>query len=162
MNLRRTWIGFAVLFALVGINDAAAQETIGSFSYAELSEGGSDRSSIASFGYNYEGGLVWKCEANGLNVLFILPQAVGDGGDEIAIEYGFGGAAPANQQTWLYSAEDLLATMPQAAVATFTTAARSAGTITVRATDPASGSSASYEIPLQQLGSALERLSCAS
>jgi len=162
MNLRRTWTAFALIFVLVGVQDATAQETIGSFTYAQLSEGGADRSSIASFGYNYEGGLVWKCEANGLNVFFILPQALGDGGSEITIEYGFGGAAPANGQSWQYSADDLLATMPQGSVAAFTTAARSASTITVRATDPGSGSSASYEIPLQQLGSALERLSCAS
>jgi hypothetical protein len=162
MNFRRTWIGFAILFAVVGVSEASAQESIGSFSYAEQSEGGADRSSIATFGYNYEGGLVWKCEESGLNVMFILPQALGEGGSEITIEYGFGGAAPANKSTWAYSASDLLATMPRSAVAGFTTAARGAGSITVKATDAGSGQSGTYELTLDQLGSALGRLDCAS
>ncbi|MEX2584288.1 MAG: hypothetical protein WD766_13530 [Gemmatimonadota bacterium] len=162
MNQRRLWIAVALFVSVVGVSDASAQETIGSFSYAELSEGSADRSSIATFGYNYEGGLVWKCEADGLNVLFILPQDLSGGSaSQIDIEYGFGGAAPGNRQSWGYSASDMLATMPQAAVAEFTRAARGAGAIAVKATDPASGNSGTYQLTLDQLGAALGRLECA-
>jgi hypothetical protein len=162
MRFGRLWLGLAILASALAAGQAEAQ-TIGSFTYGEQRDPASnqDRSSVATFGYNYEGGLAWKCEPDGLNVMLILDQAIGSEGDgEVMVEYRLGGDAQ-GPQAWKYSRGDLVATMPLAQVAAFTQAAQRSGSISISATGRNNQGTRNYEFTLEQLGAALQRLGCA-
>lgn len=156
-------IGIALLLPTSPI--FAQDETIDAFLYSHQLDDftDEDRSFIVTFDEDEEGALVWRCLADGLNVLLNVGKYMGgDSDDDIRVRYRFDRNEASGFQYWrLFPGQNEIAYMGMSNVDEFTEEALDATQVVIEAVDPLDGESRRLRMSLKGLTKAITRLTCA-
>ncbi len=137
----------------------------GSFTYYQKADpiDDSDRSSIVVLPLDpverREARFGWACQADGLNVAFVVGKYLGgDEDNQVLVRYRFDRLPPSEPTYWELSVNQEIAFMPMDVVPIFTQTAKTASKLVVRVTDPTDGEEITHEFALNGLQGALLRL----
>ena len=162
----KTFIGLSLLAIVLSAPHVFAQsESIGSFEYfKDLDEfTDEDRSTIMTADEDARGVLIWRCMADGLNVLLNVGGFMGgDRDDDIQVRYRFDANEPSGYQYWrLFPGQNEIAYMRMNNVDSFTIEALASTALVMEAIDPLDNERRRYRMTVSGLKQALGKLSCA-
>lgn len=138
---------------------------VGSFLYTHAQDDftDEDRSYVITMDEDGDGGLGWKCLADGLNVILGIGGYMGgDSDDDIRVRYRFDRREPSGYEYWGLSSSNKVAFMRMNRVLDFTAEARRSSTVVVEAVDPLDGETRRFHFDLEGAEAALDRLPCAA